>query len=590
MDSLYKHSQLPDWSQHIRILSLHPSKVLSAELEASLSVHVLEGHSTKYEALSYTWGSDTAPENLLLDGRRLQIGTNLRDALRRLRLPCRPRRLWIDAVCIDQTDDVEKTAQIRMMGQIYSHGWRTLIWLGEDSEENDGRISCRFFAMAARRVWCVEQLEEIQRTMISLRCKLKSCVAKIRKPRYPASSLSMLWEKERKQDGKSLVLAKLESLLDHGGRQHLERALRLFLDRPWFGRRWIIQEACLARKALMICGEHKLDWTTIYTVLEDWRHKDTRHQRAYRLFHLVDDFRLSPAEYKGQTRSFQAVAEIFLWQLSLLDEFQCKDPRDQIGALLGMWETLSGQISVDYTCSTENNYMTFAKAMTMNGLCVSVLQSAAQRPRLPNDDPEALPSWVPDWRLPAITQRAQVAPTVDNPYGPHMLDTSIPTLRPPMCSFRKLENGQEALVVRGTILDHIERVLPESGWLNFDSSDCYAKNATYGKASNIDRKALGEGPYDVAWPRNSYNLHLVRPKDVICSITADESFLQNKKQERVMFGLFVLRKLQEQSLQVCNLTEPVYTLVATFEQYEPKDPSWTRQALDAAKFEDIIIL
>ena len=32
------------------------------------------------------------------------------------------------------------------------------------------------------------------------------------------------------------------------------------LRRPWFSRRWIVQELAVARKAILYCGEAKLPW------------------------------------------------------------------------------------------------------------------------------------------------------------------------------------------------------------------------------------------------------------------------------------------------------------------------------------------
>jgi hypothetical protein len=57
--------------------------------------------------------------------------------LLRLRLRDEPRLLWIDAVCINQTDNVEKTKQATLMRKIYENAVRVLVQLGEGSEESD---------------------------------------------------------------------------------------------------------------------------------------------------------------------------------------------------------------------------------------------------------------------------------------------------------------------------------------------------------------------------------------------------------------------------------------------------------------------
>jgi hypothetical protein len=53
------------------------------------------------------------------DGKRLLISTNLRDALRSLRHPSNPLRLWVDALCINQDDYDERANQVVLMQRIY---------------------------------------------------------------------------------------------------------------------------------------------------------------------------------------------------------------------------------------------------------------------------------------------------------------------------------------------------------------------------------------------------------------------------------------------------------------------------------------
>ena len=48
--------------------------------------------------------------------------------------PGTPRRLWIDAICINQEDFLERNQQIRLMCSIYSRCKRLLVWLGSEYE------------------------------------------------------------------------------------------------------------------------------------------------------------------------------------------------------------------------------------------------------------------------------------------------------------------------------------------------------------------------------------------------------------------------------------------------------------------------
>jgi hypothetical protein len=54
--------------------------------------------------------------------------------MRRLRSPSHSRVLWIDAICINQNDDDEKSHQVGMMRKIYKACQKCTVWLGEGPE------------------------------------------------------------------------------------------------------------------------------------------------------------------------------------------------------------------------------------------------------------------------------------------------------------------------------------------------------------------------------------------------------------------------------------------------------------------------
>jgi hypothetical protein len=91
----------------------------------------------EYEALSYTWGSEIRPCDIILNGMETEVTKNIYLALRDFRLPEKDRFLWIDALSSNQSDEKEKSYQVQQMGQIYSHAERVLIWLGEPTYETD---------------------------------------------------------------------------------------------------------------------------------------------------------------------------------------------------------------------------------------------------------------------------------------------------------------------------------------------------------------------------------------------------------------------------------------------------------------------
>ena len=91
------------------------------------------GPETRFEALSSVWGDDAPFDQIFLDGDDvyMEIGQNLSIALRCLRLANRTRILWIDALCINQTDLDEKNAQVTLMYKIYSQARDAVIFWNE---------------------------------------------------------------------------------------------------------------------------------------------------------------------------------------------------------------------------------------------------------------------------------------------------------------------------------------------------------------------------------------------------------------------------------------------------------------------------
>jgi hypothetical protein len=89
----------------------------------------INDESLPFDALSYVWGGQADKFPIMLNGKRMFINRNLSEALPYLCLPDpdRPRRpIWIDALCINQGDEEEKSGQIAMMHKIYSRAER--VW------------------------------------------------------------------------------------------------------------------------------------------------------------------------------------------------------------------------------------------------------------------------------------------------------------------------------------------------------------------------------------------------------------------------------------------------------------------------------
>lgn len=120
----------------IRILHIEPGN--SPNIVGRLAVW--NGTET-YEALSWQWGLQPPDSSIYIKdavGRlhSMRIKPNLEKALKQLRLLSEERRLWIDALCINQRNYIERSAQVSMMTDIYGNASNVCIWLGDETEDS----------------------------------------------------------------------------------------------------------------------------------------------------------------------------------------------------------------------------------------------------------------------------------------------------------------------------------------------------------------------------------------------------------------------------------------------------------------------
>lgn len=99
----------------------------------------MSDNKLEYAALSYVWGEAKEGNYIICNGQRLPVTDNSHNALIHLRRELRPRRLWVDAICIDQTASNasirERNHQVQRMGQVYHCATQVLIWLDKSGSE-----------------------------------------------------------------------------------------------------------------------------------------------------------------------------------------------------------------------------------------------------------------------------------------------------------------------------------------------------------------------------------------------------------------------------------------------------------------------
>jgi hypothetical protein len=135
----YQHKPLAG-DRFIRVLNLLPTS--GSDLRGELLASSLD-KLPNYEALSYSWGPPVLSSMIICDGKELSITPNCEAALRRLHQPGKPRLVWVDSICIDQTSIPERNQQVKYMGEIYGQAKQVIVWLGESTPQSE--IAFKYF-------------------------------------------------------------------------------------------------------------------------------------------------------------------------------------------------------------------------------------------------------------------------------------------------------------------------------------------------------------------------------------------------------------------------------------------------------------
>jgi Heterokaryon incompatibility protein (HET) len=123
------HSYLPLDENSIRLVEILAGSG-DEPVKVRMAVHRLKDVSRQYEALSYVCGEAQRGHWITLNGEKIEIYPNLHNALTWLRRPTSTRRMWVDAMCINQRSKNEKSKEIHRMGPIYNQAKTVNIFLG----------------------------------------------------------------------------------------------------------------------------------------------------------------------------------------------------------------------------------------------------------------------------------------------------------------------------------------------------------------------------------------------------------------------------------------------------------------------------
>jgi hypothetical protein len=124
----FAHSTLR--SNELRLLRVGSTDIQSLYFQV---LHVSRESAPPYTAVSYTWGDEKPTQWIYLNRQRFNVRLNLWSCLYYLSLASRHAEwdyMWVDAICIDQSNDSERNAQVRLMDETYRDAACVSVWLG----------------------------------------------------------------------------------------------------------------------------------------------------------------------------------------------------------------------------------------------------------------------------------------------------------------------------------------------------------------------------------------------------------------------------------------------------------------------------
>jgi len=463
--------------EEVRLLELLPGA--GAELiQCRLLPTSLNQSPGQYEALSYVWGDPSqARATVLVDGTRLEIYETLYQILVQLRLPTDGRMLWVDAICINQSDVEERNMQLPLMQSIYRDALRTVVWLGLESTTTGDTF---------------QMLQELAAEAISLNPQLQQ-------DHHSLSSTKDLTLDENATQRPMLITSppSFHSYIPFNSNRMPSKArdrwdgdytIFKVISGGWWQRAWTVQELLLSSNILLLKGPYEIAWTKLCIAVD--------YGLSLRIWAVVDSgFVLNQAivpyasiraldrRLHQQISGDVSPSEIFLSLLMHCRHREARDPRDKIYAVLGM---IPGCHSTETKIATGKE-IELATADTND---ISTLDSITTKPDYghpvvyiyrqisqqlitqtesldilgvcPTSHRRALPSWVTDWSINTAIESPLMCDSIDRPRTTHAAKHSRAKPQFPADGITIILHGYELTTIQETS-DHLRRIPFDTG-------------------------------------------------------------------------------------------------------------------------------
>jgi hypothetical protein len=415
----FSYSYAPEFdpSNQIRLLKLQ-RKLPFIELSGELLSHTFHD-APPFHAISYAWASGTqSMRPMTLNGKKHRVTGSVYGILLRCSSFFKPQLVWIDTICIDQTNLDEKILQVRAMREIYGRAAHVLVCLGEGP--------------ASYALSMVRELNSRYRTFGE---------------EHVVGHVAAFVERRRTD---LLLRARVKAML--GLLQHV-----------WFQRVWVVQEVVVARQVTVCYGQECIPWPDFFDRVH-W----VATGQLLSWFSLLEDTKSTayPARLKIMLSSFIGFMSLPLISgcridygeqgpqrlshlLRIFGEREATNPIDKVFALAGLAQyNINLDQLIDYHREPGDVLLDLANFLLDNGEVLEVLDLAGigQEGRH-----SSLPSWAVDWT--AIRLGASLSST----YAPSNVRYSATKDKPPTVS---RGNDRKHLVVRGQFVDKIFSLAP----------------------------------------------------------------------------------------------------------------------------------
>jgi hypothetical protein len=351
----YSYSPLPP--EHIRLLKVTQT---DDQILCSLTAVPLS-KPPDFNAISYCWGSESPTSAIICDGAALKVSPHLFEGLRCIFASAGSTWVWVDAICINQADTVEKTLQVARMWDVYTIATKVVVWLGPSQDNSD------------------EAFDAIPQLCLDF-AKIPEGATRGQAFRTFTPTFGL----PSRTDPVWLAL------------EHLYR-------RPWFQRLWVVQETILAQELDVMCGTKRLPWSQLCAISKAMRSFFAMQWRPV----AVNECRKATMfiSYMDLIRERRKIGSIPASTILHISRTQAtKDPIDRVYGILGiMRPEIRQRIHVNYSIESRAQfwraYVELFRILLIDEgpKMLTILSSAIKNPELP--------SWCPDLNQEAGTER-----------------------------------------------------------------------------------------------------------------------------------------------------------------------------------------